>query len=94
MIHKVGQQALATFVAGAYLARLTPIVFHAWGKGPLVVAGINLLGFAALIATAYAVGWFRAERAAAATRRVPHAVAPAPPANAADPVEVRPRFRA
>lgn len=62
IIHKVGRQALATFVAGSFLARFTPVITEVWGRGPLVFAAINILGFACLIATAYAVSWFKTER--------------------------------
>lgn len=63
VIHKVGQQALATFVAGTFLARMTQVIFFEFGKSVVVVGVTNVLGFAALILTAYVAGWFRADRA-------------------------------
>ena len=63
-IHKVGQQALATFVMGMICARLAPVLLDALGGSALAVAATNLAGFAVLIATAYVAGWFRTERTA------------------------------
>ncbi len=62
VITRVGQQALATFVVGSFLARMTLIVFNLWGKTPWIVTLVNFAGFGALILTACLVGWFRRER--------------------------------
>lgn len=71
VIHKVGQQALATFVAGSFLAQMLAVAFAAWGRTPLTVACVNLGGFAALIATAYAVAWFKEGRGGRAATQAP-----------------------
>lgn len=62
VIYKVGQQALATFVTGMFLARFMPVIFEAFGRSAATVLLVNLTGFAALIAVAYAVGWLKTER--------------------------------
>lgn len=71
VIHKVGQQALATFVTGMFLARMMPVVFEVFGRNAVTVPIVNLTGFAALIATAYTVSWLKAEKGARAPARVP-----------------------
>lgn len=61
VIHKVGQQALATFATGMILARFAPVLFIGWGKTALTVTLANLIGFAALIAVAYFMGWLKSD---------------------------------
>lgn len=74
VVHKVGQQALATFVTGMFAARVLPIFFVTFGKSQLVVAGVNLAGFAILVLAAYITGWFKRERSA----KMSPVLAPAP----------------
>jgi hypothetical protein len=48
----VGQQALATFLAGVILALIGGMVMDIFGRGALITALVNLIGFAALIGVA------------------------------------------
>ncbi len=60
-IRKVGQQSLAVFVASLVIAQFVGALFKTFGTGlPMTVAG-NLLGFAALIAVAHIVAWFKGQ---------------------------------
>jgi hypothetical protein len=59
VIRKVGQQSLAVFVAGLALAFFASIVLNVIGRDVVAVALVNLAGFAALVAVAYAVAWFK-----------------------------------
>lgn len=71
----VGQQALATFVAGVLLAWLGGMVLDATGRGLLATSLVNLAGFAGLIAVAALMRrWKRGRK----------------PANAAMPVSSQP----
>lgn len=60
IVAKVGQQSLAVFVTGMVVARALGILLDVTGRGVVETAAVNLLGFAILIVTAYAVGWFKA----------------------------------
>lgn len=55
----IGRQSLATFLAGVVLARLAGTAADMAGRGELVVALLNLTGFALILATAVVVGWFK-----------------------------------
>ena len=63
IVQKVGQQSLAVFMASLVIAQIAGILRDmVWGRGewgPQVLS--NLLGFAALIAVAYSVGWFKGQ---------------------------------
>ncbi|WP_281358267.1 OpgC domain-containing protein [Hongsoonwoonella zoysiae] len=63
VIQKVGQQSLAVFLASLVIAQAAGILRDmVWGRGnPLIVFLANAGGFAALIAVAYAVGWFKGQ---------------------------------
>lgn len=71
VVHKVGQQALATFIAGLVAAQFLTIFYVIVGKSQLVIAGVNFAGFAILIVVAYITGWFKRERSAK-TRALSH----------------------
>ncbi|MGK9230165.1 OpgC domain-containing protein [Inquilinus limosus] len=59
VVSKVGQQTLAVFVSGMVAAQLLGMALDHTGRGPIAVAAANLAGFAALVAVAYAVAWFK-----------------------------------
>lgn len=61
VIVTVGQQSLATFLASIATARVGWIMFETFGRGPGMVLLVNVMGFAAIIAVAYTVRWFKAE---------------------------------
>lgn len=56
---KVGQQALAVFVAGILLALAGGVVLNEIGRGVVSVTLVHFVGFACLIAVAYVVAWFK-----------------------------------
>jgi hypothetical protein len=58
---KVGQQSLAVFVFGMFLARVNGWVLDVIGRDAATWALVNLAGFAALIACAYGAGWFKSQ---------------------------------
>lgn len=55
----IGRQSLAAFLASVMLARVLGTVADAAGRGETVLALLNLSGFALILATAIAVGWFK-----------------------------------
>jgi hypothetical protein len=63
VVQKVGQQSLAVFMASLVVAQAAAILRDmVWGRGewiPQILS--NLLGFAALIAVAYVVSWYKSE---------------------------------
>jgi len=67
MVHKVGQQALAVFMAGIFLSRLMGYVVDQLSGGfraerdDWIHTPANLIGYAILIGVAYAVSWFKSE---------------------------------
>ena len=61
MILKVGQQSLAVFVFSMFLARLSGFVMDQVGRTTWNMTLANLVGFAALIAVAYTVAWFKGQ---------------------------------
>lgn len=58
---KVGQQSLAVFMAGIILSLIGGIVLTLTGYTLAFVTAVNLAGFAALIAVAYVVAWFKSK---------------------------------
>lgn len=70
VIAKVGQQALAVFMAGTVLAQLSGVTLHEFGRGFLASTAVTLAGCAALVATAYAVAYFKSSPWL--TKRAPH----------------------
>ena len=60
VISQVGQQSLAVFAASMVLARLLGALLDLAGGGALAALAINLLGFAAIIAVARIVAFFKA----------------------------------
>ncbi|MEO0624869.1 MAG: OpgC domain-containing protein [Pseudomonadota bacterium] len=59
VIRKVGTQSLAVFMVSIPLARFNGWVMDVVGRDVWTRAGVNLTGFAILIAVAYVVGWFK-----------------------------------
>lgn len=59
MILKVGQQSLAVFVFSMVFARLSGFVMDQIGRTTWNMTLANFVGFAALIAVAYTVAWFK-----------------------------------
>jgi hypothetical protein len=55
----IGRQSLAAFLASAVLARLLGAAADMAGRSELIVALLNLTGFALILATAILVGWFK-----------------------------------
>lgn len=55
----IGRQSLATFLASIVLSRLAGTAADMAGQDAIVVALLNLAGFAAILAVACVVGWFK-----------------------------------
>ena len=55
----IGRQSLACFLASVVLARLLGTIADMAGRGELLVALLNLAGFALILATALVVSWFK-----------------------------------
>lgn len=55
----IGRQSLACFLGSLVLARLAATLADMAGRDELVVALVNFAGFAAILATARVVGWFK-----------------------------------
>jgi hypothetical protein len=55
----IGRQSLAAFLASVVLARLAGSIAELADHSELVVAALNLAGFASILATAVVVGWFK-----------------------------------
>lgn len=55
----IGRQSLAAFLASILLARLAGSIADMAGRSELVVAALNLSGFALILAVAVVVGWFK-----------------------------------
>lgn len=66
----IGRQSLACFLASLVLARLAATLADMAGRDELVVALVNLAGFAAIFATARVVGWFKSAPWTAPATRV------------------------
>ncbi|MEM1317871.1 MAG: OpgC domain-containing protein, partial [Pseudomonadota bacterium] len=60
-IRKVGQQSLAVFMASLVVAQIIGAGFRYFGNNFWQALVGNLLGFAALIAVAYSVAWFKSQ---------------------------------
>jgi hypothetical protein len=56
---KVGQQALATFMASVVLSLLSGVALNLLGRSFLTYAVVNLTGCAMLLAVAYVAAWFK-----------------------------------
>ena len=63
VIQKVGQQSLAVFLASLVVAQAVGILRDmVWGRGDMLIEFLaNAGGFAALIAVAYVVSWYKKE---------------------------------
>lgn len=61
VIRKVGTQSLAVFMTSIVLSRFNGWWMDVIGRDVWILALVNLTGFAILIATAYLVGWFKAQ---------------------------------
>lgn len=55
----IGRQSLAAFLASVVLSRLLGTAADMAGRGELVVALLNLTGFALILGVAVVVGWFK-----------------------------------
>ncbi|WP_306225824.1 OpgC family protein [Bosea beijingensis] len=66
----IGRQSLACFLASVVLARLLGTIADMAGRGELVVASLNLTGFAMILATALVVGWFKSAPWAGPARKL------------------------
>lgn len=55
----IGRQSLAAFLASVVLARLAGTAADMAGRSEIVVALLNLTGFALILGTAAVVGWFK-----------------------------------
>lgn len=60
-ITKVGQQSLAVFLVSIVAARFSGFVLDQTGNEAGSVALVNIVGFALLLATAYAAAWFKSQ---------------------------------
>lgn len=63
VVQKVGQQSLAVFIASLVIAQAAGLLRDmVWGRGDYIPQILsNLFGFAALIAVAYVVAWYKGE---------------------------------
>ena len=59
VVHKVGQQSLATFMAGIVFSRFAGFLLDTFGKSWPKMILINLAGMAAMVAVAYLVSWIK-----------------------------------
>lgn len=59
IIVKVGQQSLAVFVFSMAVARLLGVLLDIWGRDPLPVLFVNLIGFILITGVAYTAAWFK-----------------------------------
>ncbi len=66
---RVGQQALAVFIASMIAALVGGVALSRLDYTPIAVASVNLAGFAVLIAVAYTVGWFKSSPWKSRTRQ-------------------------
>lgn len=84
VIRKVGTQSLAVFMVSIVLSRFNGFMLDSIGRTVWTTAAVNLWGFAVLIATAYAVGWFKAQpwrnarKPQVTDARSPHVAKPTP----------------
>ncbi len=60
-IRKVGQQSLAVFISSLIIAQFFGMIFKVYGNSWDIVLLGNIAGFAALIAVAYTVAWFKSQ---------------------------------
>ena len=79
VVRKVGTQSLAVFLVSMVVAQINGAILDLIGRTAWNVGLVNLAGFAALIATAYVVGWFKSQP----WRKPAPAQAPAPAHNSA-----------
>ena len=56
---KVGQQSLGVFLASLILAQTAGTLLKVIGPSYVLVALVNLMGFAGLVAVAHVVGWYK-----------------------------------
>ena len=63
IVQKVGQQSLAVFMASLVIAQAAGLLRDmVWGRGEWTIQALsNIGGFAALIAVAYVVGWYKSQ---------------------------------
>ncbi len=77
LVSRVGQQSLAVFAASMVMARVLGAILHLSGGGALAALGVNLLGFAIIIAVAKLAAFFKAKpwKTAAQRAQAPMGVA-------------------
>ncbi|MGI9350277.1 MAG: OpgC domain-containing protein, partial [Rhizobiaceae bacterium] len=78
VVHKVGQQSLATFMAGIVFSRFAGFVLDIFGKSWPKMILVNLIGMVAMVAVAYLVSWLK---------KTPWKPSPSSPANSPVPAE-------
>ncbi len=59
IIHKVGQQALATFMSGLVFGRILGFILDQVGRNWTTVTIANLVGCTAMVGVAYLVSWYK-----------------------------------
>jgi hypothetical protein len=57
---RCGQHSLEIFCLGVFLAFAGQFIIGEWSGGPLLQAGISLLGILIMVATAYLISWYKA----------------------------------
>ena len=65
-----GQHSLEIFCLGVFLAFAGQFIISEWSGGPLVQAGISLLGILIMVATASLISWYRKIEGRSPTSRV------------------------
>lgn len=73
LICRVGQQSLPVFATSMVLARGFGALLDLWGRDPLTTLGVNLMGFATIIAVAHVAAYFKGQpwKTAAVRRTAP-----------------------
>ncbi|MEM1039684.1 MAG: OpgC domain-containing protein [Pseudomonadota bacterium] len=82
VIRKVGQQSLAVFISSLIVAQFVGMIFRVLGTDWFTVLLGNLGGFAALIAVAYIVSWFKSQPWRKPATPAPHSASHSHPAGA------------
>lgn len=85
----IGRQSLAAFLASVVLARLLGVAADMAGRSEPVVALLNLIGFALILAAVIAVGWFKSAPWSGPKPKLVAERSPEPAAGRAFPTRVR-----
>jgi len=80
VVRKVGSQSLAVFMTSIPLSQVNGLILDLIGRDIFRFAAVNVFGVAVLVATAYLVGWMKAQpwRKPAAAHPARRSVAPTP----------------